>query len=49
VTGLTLRAVEQRDVERVGDVNFVAFYRVAVAHGLAPGIGTPADPCFTGS
>ena len=43
MTGLTLRAVEQRDVERVGDVNFVAFYRVAVAHGLAPGIGTPAE------
>jgi len=43
VTGLTLRAVEQRDVERVGDLNFVAFYRVAVAHGLPPGVGTPAE------
>ena len=43
MTDVTLRAVEQRDVERVGDLNFVAFYRVAVAHGLQPGIGTPAE------
>ncbi|TMA38577.1 MAG: GNAT family N-acetyltransferase [Deltaproteobacteria bacterium] len=43
MSDLTLRAAEQRDVERVGDVNFVAFYRVAVAHGLSPGIGTPAE------
>jgi len=41
--GLTLRAAEERDLERAGDVNFVAFYHVALAHGLPPTVATPAE------
>ena len=33
---LTLRPAEERDIGRVGDLTFVAFDRVALAHGLAP-------------
>ena len=40
---LTLRPLEERDVERAGDVNFVAFYDVAVRHGLPPSVTSPAD------
>jgi len=43
VAGLVLRAAESRDVEPAGDVNFVAFYRAALAHGLVPAVTTPAD------
>src|SRR5437773_1610188 len=43
VSGLVLRAAESRDVEPAGDVNFVAFYRAALAHGLVPAVTTPAD------
>jgi len=41
--GLTLRPAQDRDVERAGDVNFVAFYRAAVAHGLPPAVTSPAE------
>lgn len=40
---LALRAVQERDVERAGDVSFLAFYRAALAHGLAPAVTTPAE------
>jgi GNAT superfamily N-acetyltransferase len=30
-------------VERAGDVNFVAFYRAALEHGLVPAVATPAE------
>jgi ribosomal protein S18 acetylase RimI-like enzyme len=43
VAAVTLRPVESRDVERAGDVNFVAFYRVALEHGLAPAVSSPAE------
>jgi len=43
VSGLVLRAAESRDVEPAGDVNFIAFYRAALAHGLPPAVTTPAD------
>ena len=40
---LVLRAAEERDLERAGDVNFLAFYRVALQHGLRPAVSTPAE------
>lgn len=40
---VTVRPIEERDADRVGDLNFVAFYRVAVAHGMAPGVASPAE------
>ena len=40
---VTLRPVEERDLERAADVNFVAFYHVALAHGLPPTVTTPAE------
>jgi ribosomal protein S18 acetylase RimI-like enzyme len=43
VSGLAIRPAEPRDVERAGDVNFVAFYRAALAHGLPPVVTTPAE------
>jgi len=43
VAALTLRPAEERDVERAGDVNFLAFYQVALAHGLPPVVSTPAE------
>ena len=41
--GVTLRPIEERDVERAGDVNFVAFYTEALAHGQRPNVGTPGE------
>ena len=38
-----IRAVEDRDLDRVGDVAFVASYHLALAHGLPPGMTSPAD------
>jgi GNAT superfamily N-acetyltransferase len=43
VPGLVIRPAEPRDVERAGDVNFVAFYRAALVHGLPPIVATPAE------
>jgi ribosomal protein S18 acetylase RimI-like enzyme len=40
---ITIRTIEEADVERAGDVNFVAFYEVAVAHGLPPTVTAPAE------
>ncbi len=40
---LAFRAFEERDVERAGDVLFVAFYRVALVHGLPTGGAAPAE------
>lgn len=42
-SSVTVRPFEERDVERAGDVNFVAFYDVAMRHGMAPAVTTPAD------
>jgi len=39
----SIRPLEERDVESAGDVNFVAFYDVAVRHGQPPVVTTPAD------
>src|SRR5262249_32306686 len=38
-----VRPLEERDVERAGDVNFVAFHDVALRHGLRPIVTTPAE------
>jgi ribosomal protein S18 acetylase RimI-like enzyme len=43
VPGVVLRAAEPRDVERAGDVNFVAFYHAALLHGAPPVVTTPAE------
>jgi len=43
VAAVTLRAVESRDVERAGEVNFLAFYHSALTHGLRPNVGTPGE------
>ncbi len=43
MAGVTLRPAEERDLERAGDVNFVAFYQTAVAHGLPPVMSSPAE------
>jgi hypothetical protein len=43
VAAVTLRPIEERDVERAGDVNFVAFYQCAIAHGQRPNVGTPNE------
>jgi GNAT superfamily N-acetyltransferase len=43
VTAPVIRAAHERDVERAGDVNFVASYRGAVAHGMPPIVGSPDD------
>jgi ribosomal protein S18 acetylase RimI-like enzyme len=43
VPGLVLRPAESRDVESAGDVNFTAFYRAALAHGMPPVVTTPGD------
>jgi ribosomal protein S18 acetylase RimI-like enzyme len=40
---VTLRPAQDRDVERAGDVNFLAFYQAALAHGLPPGVSAPAE------
>jgi predicted N-acetyltransferase YhbS len=43
VPGLVVRPVQARDVERAGDVNFLAFYRSALLHGVPPVVTTPAE------
>jgi len=43
MTMATIRVLEERDVERAGDVNFLAFYDVALRHGQTPVVTTPAD------
>jgi GNAT superfamily N-acetyltransferase len=43
MSGLTLRPAVKADVERAGDVAFVAFYHVALSHGLVPAITSPLD------
>jgi ribosomal protein S18 acetylase RimI-like enzyme len=43
VSGLTLRPAEDRDVDRAGDVNFLAFYEAALVHRLPPVVTTPAE------
>ncbi len=43
MAGVTLRPIEEPDVERAGDVNFVAFYQAALAHGQRPNVGTPSE------
>ena len=40
---VTLRALQERDIERAGDVNFVAFYEVALMHGLEPSVTSLAE------
>lgn len=39
----TIRPLQERDVDRAGDVNFVAFHDVALRHGQEPVVTTPAD------
>ncbi|HJQ84502.1 MAG TPA: GNAT family N-acetyltransferase [Candidatus Binatia bacterium] len=41
--GLVIRPAEPRDVERAGDVNFVAFHRVALEHGVPPVVTMPSE------
>src|SRR5512135_1015255 len=43
MAGLVIRPCEERDVERAGDVNFVAFHDVALRHGMPPTVTTPGD------
>jgi ribosomal protein S18 acetylase RimI-like enzyme len=40
---LAIRPAEARDVDAAGELNFIAFYRTALEHGLAPGVTTPAE------
>src|SRR5262245_673055 len=39
----TIRPLEERDADRAGDVNFVAFHDVALRHGQTPIVSLPAD------
>ena len=39
----SIRAAEDRDADRAGDVNFLAFYDVALRHAQPPVVHTPAD------
>ncbi len=43
MSSLVIRPIHERDVDQAGDVNFVAFYRVALAHGVPPSVTTPAE------
>lgn len=43
MAALGIRAAHARDVERLGDLNFVAFYGVALSHGVPPAVSTPAE------
>jgi GNAT superfamily N-acetyltransferase len=43
MAGLVIRPCEERDVERAGDVNFVAFHDVALRHGMPSTVTTPGD------
>lgn len=40
---LVVRPVTERDVDRAGDIDFMAFQELAVRHGTAPTVTTPAD------
>ncbi len=40
---VTVRPLEARDADHAGDVNFVAFYDVALRHGQPPVVTSPAD------
>jgi ribosomal protein S18 acetylase RimI-like enzyme len=40
---VTLRPAQERDLERAGDVNFLAFYHSALTHGLPSGVSAPAE------
>jgi ribosomal protein S18 acetylase RimI-like enzyme len=39
----TVRPLEERDADRAGDVNFLAFYDVALRHAQPPVVTTPAE------
>ncbi len=41
--GVTLRAFLERDLDAAGDANFVAFYDVALRHGLPSTVGSPTE------
>jgi ribosomal protein S18 acetylase RimI-like enzyme len=43
VVAATIRPLEERDADRAGDVNFVAFHEVALRHGQPPIVTAPAD------
>ena len=43
MAGVTLRSATQQDVERAGDVNFTAFYRAALTHGVPPSVTSPEE------
>lgn len=43
MTAPTVRSLEERDADRAGDVNFVAFHEVALRHGQTPIVTAPAD------
>lgn len=43
MAAVTIRPLEERDVDRAGDVNFVAFHDVALRHGQPPVVTAPAD------
>ena len=43
MASLTIRPLEERDADRAGDVNFVAFHDVALRHGQPPVVTAPAD------
>jgi GNAT superfamily N-acetyltransferase len=43
VSEITFRPVKDDDVERAGDVNFLAFYRTALLHGLPPVVTSPLE------
>ncbi len=40
---LTVRPLEERDADRAGDVNFLAFFEVALRHAQPPVVTTPAE------
>jgi ribosomal protein S18 acetylase RimI-like enzyme len=41
MAGATIRPLDERDVDRAGDVNFVAFHDVALRHGQPPVVTSP--------
>jgi ribosomal protein S18 acetylase RimI-like enzyme len=43
MSSLVLRPLREPDLERAADVNFVAFYRAAVAHGVPPMVTAPSE------
>jgi len=40
---LAIRPAEARDVDAAGELNFIAFYRTALEHGVPPVVTTPAE------